>query len=151
MSRLKYYRGVLLLVLLAVASPSLASPPSQQSDHVALLASEEASFENNDIVDDSKLPGEHGEEESESDDKSAAVQFDFQCMVCHWGAQVLVDYQRKGKTIDEFLSVVSTLCHLVGIETKVTKSLLGDSRCSTNRGLESIRMRKRQIRRCHNK
>lgn len=48
-----------------------------------------------------------------------SLEFDFPCMVCHWGAQVLVDYQRKGKTIKEFLSVVSTLCHLVGIETKV--------------------------------
>lgn len=50
-----------------------------------------------------------------------SLTFDLECMVCHWGAQILVDYQKTGKTMDEFLSVTSTMCHLFGIESKVEK------------------------------
>ncbi len=44
--------------------------------------------------------------------------FDFECMACQWGADVLVEYARKKKNIDEFLAATASLCHLFGIYTK---------------------------------
>jgi hypothetical protein len=45
--------------------------------------------------------------------------FDFGCMACHWGADVLVEYAKNKKSVEDFLSATSTLCHLFGIYSKV--------------------------------
>lgn len=51
---------------------------------------------------------------------SASVGINFECMVCHWGANVIIEYARHGKSIEQFLSTASYLCHLAGVESKVS-------------------------------
>eukprot|EP00095_Tigriopus_kingsejongensis_P003756 maker-scaffold911_size81771-snap-gene-0.23 protein:Tk03756 transcript:maker-scaffold911_size81771-snap-gene-0.23-mRNA-1 annotation:"hypothetical protein TcasGA2_TC005858" len=40
------------------------------------------------------------------------------CMVCHWGAAILVDYERTGKSKEEFLAMTASLCNFFGIVSK---------------------------------
>ena len=61
--------------------------------------------------------GDVGEDVEEED----SVGVDFKCMVCHWGANILVDYAKHGKTIQEFISVTARLCSFFGIEKGVRK------------------------------
>ena len=59
------------------------------------------------------------------------LKFEFKCMLCHWGAEVLVEYAREGKSVDGFLSFTSTICHLMGIETKVSLKISAEPNLST--------------------
>ncbi len=46
--------------------------------------------------------------------------FGFRCMVCHWCAGLIVSYANSGRDIREVLSLTATICHLLGIESKVS-------------------------------
>ena len=84
-----------------------------------VIAKEASSLERlgNELSKDSIL-GESPEEEIEQGTNNL-VAVDFKCMVCHWGANILVDYAKRGKTIQDFISVTAGLCSLIGIESKV--------------------------------
>ncbi len=44
---------------------------------------------------------------------------DFRCMICHWGAELIVSYANSGRSPSGFFSLATTICHLLRIEEKV--------------------------------
>ena len=60
-----------------------------------------------------------GRNSASTSDKLSGLSVDFQCMVCHWGADVLVSFAKKGSGAErDFIAVVAKMCHFFGIESK---------------------------------
>ena len=46
------------------------------------------------------------------------LSLDFECMACHWGADVLVEYAAKGYDMAKFLEATKSICSFIGISSK---------------------------------
>ncbi|TRY79928.1 hypothetical protein TCAL_07064 [Tigriopus californicus] len=59
-----------------------------------------------------------GDKDTIQESHPNALTTGFRCMVCHWGAALMVDYERAGRSKEEFLSITARLCSFFGIHGK---------------------------------
>ena len=51
--------------------------------------------------------------------QTATANIHLKCMVCHWGADILVHYARRGSGAEgEFIQAVAKMCHWLRIQSK---------------------------------